>query len=353
MKKYILAIGITMNALAALSQDMHFSQYNEIPTLVNPALTGAEYVLRASLIYKDQWGSVTVPYRTYGASYEMKFKASAWDKSDPFRSKSYKKAFSRLAAGLSFFSDKAGDGNMGTNLVNLSLASFIKTGELSTLSVGLQGSVMQRSVDFNKFVFSNQYNGSSYDKTPAQGEDYGPHSFVAPDVAMGILWRYDKPEENFGDNNQMSADIGFAMYHIIKPEQNFLAGSTDQLSSKYNAHGKLLVGIPQTSIGLAPSYYISVQGTQKELLTGMMVKYYLKHDSKYTGYVRRSSIGLGMYYRNRDAVIVNVLMEFAQYGIGFSYDLNTSRFSKVTTLKGGPEISIRFNSANRFLFQKR
>lgn len=354
MKKYLLVVaGILAGVFTAVAQDMHFSQYNETPALVNPALTGAEYVLRASLIYKDQWGSVTVPYRTYGASYEMKFKASAWDKSDPFRSKSYKKAFSRLAGGLSFFSDKAGDGNMGTNLVNLSLASYIKTGELSTLSVGLQGSVVQRSVDFNKFVFSNQYNGSTYDKTPAQGEDYGAHSFVAPDVAAGILWRYERPEENFADNNQLSADIGFAVFHLIKPTQKFLTSSADQLSSKYNAHGKLLIGIPKTSIALAPSYYFSFQGKQKELLTGLMIKYYLKHDSKYTGYVRRSSLGLGMYYRNRDAMIVNLLLEFAQYGIGFSYDLNTSRLSKVSTLRGGPEITIRFNSANRFLFQKR
>ena len=36
------------------SQDFHFSQYNENPALVNPALTGATSALRASLVYKDQ-----------------------------------------------------------------------------------------------------------------------------------------------------------------------------------------------------------------------------------------------------------------------------------------------------------
>lgn len=332
---------------------MHFSQFNEIPSLLNPALTGSEYVMRAGIIYRNQWGSITVPYRTYGASYEMKFKASDWAKSDPYRSKSYKKAFNRLAGGLSFFSDKAGDGGLGTNLVNLSLASFIKTGESSMLSLGLQGSVIQRSVDFNKFVFSNQYNGTTYDRTPAPGEDYSSHNFITPDVAAGVLWRYDREEETIGDNDQLSADLGFSMFHIIKPTQRFLVSSDDQLYSKYNAHGKMLIGIPRTRLGVAPSFMLTFQGKHKELLAGIMGKYYLKHDSKYTGYVKRSSIGIGLYYRNKDAVIFNFLLEYGQYAIGVSYDLNTSGLSKVSTLRGGPEIMLRFNSANRFLFQKK
>ena len=354
MRKLVLILICVFEiSLNGFSQDIHFSQYNEIPSLVNPALTGSEYVMRAGLIYKDQWGSVTVPYRTYGASYEMKFKASAWDKVDPFRSKSYKKAFSRLAGGLSFFSDKAGDGGMATNLVNLSLATFIKTGEVSTLSLGVQGSVVQRSVDFNKFVFSNQYNGTSYDHTPAPGEDYSAHSFTTPDIAAGMLWRMEKEEKSFGDNDQLSIDLGASMYHILKPTQKFMVSSNDQLYSKYNVHGKAVIGIPMTRLGIAPSFYFSFQGPHMELLGGIMGKYYLKHDSKYTGYVKRSSVGIGAYYRSRDAMIVQFLLEYGQYGIGVSYDLNTSGLSKVTTLRGGPEITLRFNSANRFLFQKK
>ena len=63
----------------------------------------------------------------------------------------------------------------------------------------------------------------------------------------------------------------------------------------------------------------------------MMLKYYFKDDSKYTGYIRRSTLGLGAYYRYQDALIVNLLLELGQYAIGFSYDLNTSGLSKVST----------------------
>lgn len=354
MKKCLTGVFcVLFSVFSAFSQDMHFSQFYETPSLINPALTGSTHVMRAAIIYKDQWGSVTVPYRTYGATYEMKFKASSWDKSDPFKSKSYKKAFNRLAGGLAFFSDKAGDGNMGTNIVNLSLATFIKTGEFSSLSVGLQGGMIQKSVDYNKFVFSNQYNGTGYDKTPAAGEDYGTHTFITPDVSAGVLWRYEKEEEVIGENNHLSADVGFAMYHINKPTQRFIAGTSDQLFSKYNAHGRLLIGIPHSSIGIAPSFLMSFQGKQKEILVGLMAKYYLKHESKYTGFIKRTSVGLGVYYRNLDAMIVQLMLEMGQYAIGFSYDLNVSGLTTVSTLRGGPEITIRFNSANRFLFQKK
>jgi type IX secretion system PorP/SprF family membrane protein len=353
MRKIIFFLsGLMVINVSGFSQDIHFSQYNETPSLVNPALTGAEYVVRASVNYKDQWGSVTVPYRTYGASFDMKLKASSWDKTDKFKTKSYKKAFNRLAGGLSFFSDKAGDGAMSTNFANLSLATFIRTGALSTFSVGLQGGMVQKSVNFNKFIFSNQYNGSTYDTGPAQGEDYSSRNVIYPDVSAGALWRYEKEEGAIGDNDQLMGDVGVSVMHVNKPRQKLLAVSSEQLYSRFNVHGKMLIGIPHSSVAIAPSFLCQFQGSQKEILTGMMVKYYFKHDSKYTGFVRRSSGAIGLYYRNRDAVIFSMLLEMGPYAIGISYDLNTSGLGAVSKLRGGPEITLRFNSVNRFLFQK-
>lgn len=355
MKKVILIVGgFLIVGGNVFSQDLHFSQYNENPSLLNPALTGSSYVMRASVIYKDQWRSVTVPYKTFGASFDMKFKASNWDKVDPFKTRTFKKSFNRLSGGLSFYSDKAGDGNMGTNLVNLSFATFIKGGEHSSFSLGLQGSGVQKTIDYSKLVFSNQYNGSTgYDQTIANGEQYGAKSFFYADVAAGLLWNYAKEESSIGENNHIKADAGFAMFHINKPKQKFLVGTNEKLFSKYVVHGKLLIGIPRSNVGVAPSFIYQKQGPTTEIIGGMMVKYYLKDDSKYTGYIKRSSIGLGVYYRYKDAIIANVMVEMGQYAIGFSYDINTSALTKVSTLRGGPEIMLRFNSANPFLFQKR
>ena len=346
-------LGFLVNTSILFSQDLHFSQFNETPSLVNPALTGSAYVLRAAIIYKDQWNSVTVPYRTFGASVDMKLKASSWDKVDPYRSKSFKKSFSRLAAGLSFFSDKAGDGNMGTNQVSFSLASFIKTGYYSSISVGLQASMVQKSVDPSKFVFSNQYNGTLYDPNTASNEYFGTKNFIYPDFAAGASWNYGKEESVFGANDQIKGNAGVAVFHVNRPKQDFLVGSNEKLYSKIIVHANYLIGIPQSNIGVSPGFLFQFQGPQKDMIEGLMVKYYLKANSKYTGYIRKSSIGLGVYYRNKDAIILSTLLEIGQYAVGFSYDLNASGLTAASALRGGPEITIRFNSADPFLFQKR
>ncbi len=353
MKKYLFLLAGIAAGTSVYSQDIHFSQYLETPALINPALVGSQYVMRASINYKDQWGSISAPYRTIGASYDMKFKASNWEKTDPFKTKTYKKAFSRLAGGLAFFSDKAGDGQMGTNQVLLSLASFIKTGTNSTLSLGLQGGVVQKSVNFSKFIFSNQYNGSTYDPNISNQEMEGSRSKIYADVSAGLLWNYVKEESAIGLNDQLSGNAGVAMFHINKPNDNFLGSSSNQLDSRYVVHGMALIGIPHTSLGIVPSFMLEFQGKQKELLAGAMVRYYLKYDSKYTGFVKRSSFSLGAYYRNKDAAIVSALFELASYAIGISYDVNTSALSKISGFRGGPEITLRYNSANRFLFQKK
>lgn len=353
MKRLLLTGGLFVLVGVGFAQDIHFSQYNENPLLINPALTGSQYVMRAAVMYKDQWGSVTVPYRTFGGFYEMKFKASAWEKQDPFRTRTYKKAFNRLAGGLAFYSDKAGDGNMGTNRVDLSLASFIKVGEGSSLSVGLQGGVVQKTVDYSKFIFSNQYTGSGYSQDIPSNELYGSKSFIYPDFAAGVLYNFSRDESSIGENNMLKADFGFAFTHINKPKQDFLSGTDEKLFSKYVVHGKYLIGIPHSNLGLAPSFLFQFQGPQKELILGLMAKYYIHDDSRYTGYIRKSSFGVGVYYRYADAIVPTVLLELGQYNVGFSYDLNISGLTAVSALRGGMEITLRFNSANPFLFQKK
>jgi uncharacterized protein (DUF2147 family) len=78
------------------------------------------------VINRNQWRGVTNAYKTFGASIEMKLKGSNWEQVDKYRSMTFKqKSLSRLSAGLSFYNDKAGDGNMGITQVNLSLATFV------------------------------------------------------------------------------------------------------------------------------------------------------------------------------------------------------------------------------------
>jgi hypothetical protein len=44
-------------------------------------------------------------------------------------------------------------------------------------------------------------------------------------------------------------------------------------------------------------------------------------------------------------------MEYANYAIGFSYDINTSGLQTASNARGGMEITLRFVNPNPFLYQ--
>lgn len=354
MKNYIfILIVVVLVSNHLLAQDFHYSQFNENPSLVNPALTGSSHAIRASLVYKDQWRSVTTPYSTYGFSFEAKLKARNWDKVDPRRSMTFKKSSSRMAAGLSVYNDKAGDGKLGTFQTNLSFAMAFPLTKVSSLTFGIQASVVQRKLDQSALIYSSQYNGSGYDASMQSGETYTRQSFVYPDLGAGLLWSYGHNEKSIAANNQFKALVGFSAYHLLRPKQNFTGSADDKLYMKYIFHGNILIGIPSTNMAFVPSWMAQFQGPSKEIIGGIMIKYYINEDSKYTGIKKKSAFGLGAYYRNSDALIASALIEMGRFSLGVSYDINLSQLTKATTARGGVEFTLRFVTPNPFLYQKR
>src|SRR5690242_20724964 len=82
----------------ARAQDPHFSQFYMSPLTLNPALTGdMDGTYRAGAIYRNQYGSVTIPYVTPSAFFDCDlFKGS--------------ESHSYLGLGFLILDDRAGDG---------------------------------------------------------------------------------------------------------------------------------------------------------------------------------------------------------------------------------------------------
>lgn len=346
----VILVYIMSNSLS--SQDFHFSQFNENPLLLNPALAGANYVMRASIDYRDQWTSVSTPFKSYGISFESRFKASNWEKADPKRSMIFKKSKGRMAGGITIYNDKAGDSKMGTLSTNLTYAMFFPLNKNARLSLGLQGGLVQRKMDDSKLIYNAQYNGYTYDATLPSGETYSRNSFMYGDLGSGIAYTYSREERSIAANDQINANIGLGVFHLTRPNQNFTNGSSDRLFMKYVFHGNLIFGIPNTLVGIAPSWLVQVQGAAKEITAGTMFKYYIKDDSKYTGFLKRSSVGVGVYYRTGDAIVTSVLIETGKFALGLSYDVNSSQLANASNGKGGFEITLRMMTPAAFLYQR-
>jgi len=351
-KIYALAVCL-FPVIFSYGQDAHFSQFNEQPALINPAFTGIDNPVRISAGFKDQWLGVTTPYRTYGISAETRLKPGNWEQVDKFRGMTFKKrSVGRLAGGLSIYKDKAGDGSLERTQANLSIASFIQTGSRSFISLGLQGSVAQQKLNNAALIFPDQYNGNGYDPNMASGETFGSQNFNYIDLGAGVLWSYNK-NDRLASSNRVKANIGFSAYHLNKPKQKYLFATKDALSPKYVFYGDLLLRAHGSRVGFAPLCMVQLQGAMREITGGMLIKYYTNSSgSKYTGITKSSCISYGAYYRYKDALILNALLEWKeQYGVGLSYDINISKLSRASSGRGGLELMIRYTPPGAYLYQ--
>ena len=84
------------------------------------------------------------------------------------------------------------------------------------------------------------------------------------------------------------------------------------------------------------------QGPNQSLSIGNDFIYSLKESSKYTGYYDKSTISLGSYLRIGDAFYTTLFLNFAEFSLGVSYDLNMSGLSAATDGRGGMEMLLRY-----------
>jgi type IX secretion system PorP/SprF family membrane protein len=350
MKQFFLVI-IIFFFLDHQAQDLHFSQFTEQPALVNPALTGAISNLRFSLVTRSQWGRISTPYKTSGASFEIR-SPGRYKRTGKF-GRAKKRTPGLVAAGLSVYRDIAGDGRLQTLMGNFSLATFVPAGKRNFFSAGLQVGMVQKKIDPSPLIYPDQYTGSGYDPSLIPGEALNSTKFKYPDYAAGVLWTYGSDIKTFIAHHETKARLGMAVYHITRPTQQYQQNSTDEAILKYVAHGDLLFSIEGTHMALAPAFNVQLQGALHELTAGTRLDFYNSNDTKITGYVRRSTFGIGMYYRYGDALIYTFLAELEeQYAIGLSYTQTVSPLKQGAKL-GGLELTLRYTPPNSFLYQKK
>lgn len=353
--KSILLGAVVFSASGISAQDIHFSQFNMSPLTLNPALAGTTVWIRAGLQYRTQWSSVTVPYKTIGASFDVKSKRR-WIKIKGMTEKYRQSGENGFGWGLNVYNDKAGDGNMGTLQFNGSLAYQIYVGGKSMLAMGLQAGVAQRSIQFDKLYWGSQYdpNSSSGYNTalPPDKATIGQDgNFMVPDVGAGAIYTYKKNERYMRGSDQQEVTVGASLFHVNQPKWSF-AGGDEKLYMRMVFHGNAAFGVSGTNLAIMPGFAIMRQGPNQEIFFGSMFRYMLKEDSKYTGFVKGSSISAGGYYRNKDAFVATALFEFASYGLGISYDFNVSGLKTVSSGRGGLEITLRFLNPAPFIYSQ-
>ena len=329
MKRIYIIIACFIGTNTIMAQDIHFSQFMNSSFLYNPGQTGLiNGDHRGLLSYKSQWGSIAEPYKTYSFAYDTRI----------FKKQSNN---TQMGLGLGFFKDVAGDTEFGTTSITLSSSAIMKLDDLNKLSLGLQGGIMQNSINDN-MRWGNQYDGNGYNENINSGElnTFDSSPFVG-DFNAGVVWNYGTSESTITSNDLFSMQAGLSVSHLSR-QRIKITDFDEKLYNRFTLHGKSFVGISNSPYAAIPGFIWQKQGPSSELVFGSYFRTKLKNESRYTGIFKESALSLGLFYRVGDAFIPKLALEMFNFNLGVSYDFTASGLSGPTGGNGGFEISLQY-----------
>ncbi|MCC7028833.1 MAG: PorP/SprF family type IX secretion system membrane protein [Chitinophagaceae bacterium] len=318
MKKYLLIL-IFIGGLygPACAQDLHFSQYYNAPMLLNPANTALlqNSDWRAGLNYRNQGATVPVPYNTFSFFSDFGLLRNQWDNA-------------WLGTGVAVWRDVAGNGNLALTKVQGNLAAHVMTGEKTSFSAGMGAAYCQRSVDFSKLTYDVQWDEFSFNKSVSNQESFSTQKTTFIDVNAGMNFSYFN-----NDNFYVKASVAAA--HLNRPTETFYG-----MSNKIGLRPLLNVDVvykANDNIMLSPSVYYTRQKKASELVGGTLINI---NASGGGPTLDANEIILGVFYRNKDAIIGVAGFKWKQNRVTFNYDHTVSQLSAGNNGVGAMEISL-------------
>ena len=314
MRRRLTILTLLLALTTVRAQDIHFSQVDANPLLLNPAYAGFyDGAGRFGVIYRNQWASVSIPFQTIALTGEM----ALW------RDNSHRRG---LSIGASFFSDHAGTLHYGTTSAHLSLAYYhaLNRHGNNFLSYGLEGGYAQSGFDPSLAEMQDPT-----ELFPVQQTHY-------PLLAAGIAWYYQP-------SGDLHTKVGFSVRNINRPNISYLGLDNTYLLRRYSLFARAEYRHWQTW-SLMPVLLFQMQGEYRELVYGADVKWYLEESGHH-----QISLRAGLAFRQGDALIANLLMEYDAFLFNFCYDANISGLAAASNTIGAFEIGMvyRMSKGNK------
>ncbi len=313
----IMALWLLVFAAAGTqvqAQDPHFSQFEAMPILLNPAHTAMDDVteMRVGLQYRSQWASMGSNFMTTAASFELPFQ-------------------DRFGVGASILAHNAADVYSSINFM-LSGAYLISDPSQRNfqLSTGVQLGFLYNRINPNDMIFESQFDGQNFNSDLPSGELLDRRSTFVPDASIGVFY------QNTNFRKKLNPHGGFSVFHITHPRENF-TGEKSRKPLRYVVHGGMRININR-EISIDPRVLYMRQRNHQEITFGVLGNIEL-----------RQPYGLvfGAFYRNSDALILQAGIQHNRNLYRISYDINTSGLSQATNNKGAIEISILYTPGRR------
>ena len=306
------------------AQDINFSQFYDIPILRNPALAGIfNGDIRVTSAYRNQWQSVTVPYRTMALGIE--YKRSVFSNGD----------FVTIGAQLT--NDVAGDSRL-SRIQALPVINYHKSlsAEKSTyLSAGFIAGPVVQSFDPTNLRFDDQYVGTEYNASNPTRQAFSNTQVKYWDPAVGLC--FSSETENEG-NFYISAGL----FHFTKPTISFLEKNDFRILPKFVINAGYTYMMDEINRMVLYADFFQ-QGGAAQAQGGAMIM----HDVQEREDGEKMSISGGIFYRLNDAIIPVVKLNYYNMSVGVTYDVNVSKLVPASQYRGGFEMTLSYKGMVR------
>jgi type IX secretion system PorP/SprF family membrane protein len=329
MIRVFLITILFLNVKHLIGQDLHFSQYHSAPLHLNPSMVGALYDGSViTLNYRSQWAPVLGnegAFKTMAGTFERRFN---------FSNQSF------LNGGLSVWKDKAGAIQQNEAKMAISYGRLMaKTKKWHHyLLGGGQAGASQHIIDASDRRWLSQYDGNGGFDASKSGEaiDFPQKTFFDVSMGISVYSLY---------NNKNYYVIGAAIHHLNKPDISLTKTTSNPLQyMRYTVHVSGSKSIGTSPMRILPSVLMMKQGSSVEVTPGMAFKWVFDQ-------LDYRSVQLGGWARmvNKpekgmmtDAWVALIRFDWKSYGLGFSYDFNTSSLNATNRNNNGVELSLSY-----------
>lgn len=280
----------------------------------NPAQTGDfDGWIRAGGLYRRQWSTVPVDYRTYSVWADYKFRPVGT---------------TEVSVGTLAEHDEAGDGRLTWTQVGVSVALAQQLSAQHSLHGGFGWSFVQRSFGLGSLTFKNQWNGKYFNPSADPRENLSESSALSGSVSAGALWVF-KP-----NTTRTRVMAGLSGFHLNQPKINFLDEKPKALPVRWTGQLGASIQIGENIDAVVHSLFQKMNVSSEWIVAGGLRRILDLSDETF------SALQITVALRARDAIIPAFQLEYESWTIGVSYDWNLSGFKVATNNRGGPEFAV-------------
>ncbi len=317
MRKFLCSFGFCIVTVIALAQDPNFSQFFASPLTVNPASTGKfNGDFRIAGNYRNQWPTINNAFTTYTVSADFGILKNKISEIDQF------------GVGAMAFSDQSGNGILKNNYFALSTAYHKGLDEdgYNQIGAGFQTTFVNKRLDITNLKFEDQLTSLGFTGVTSEIFSASQINVSYLDVNAGILF-------NGTSNGLNNYYAGVSMYHINRPKESFQGGQFF-LPSRVTIQAGGSLPVNQDD-----AVHFSANHSRQANATNTLIggAYMMNMNS---GQPMPTNLYLGTWVRFGDAIIPYLGLEFGEFHVGATYDVNVSSLKPASNMRGGAEISL-------------